>query len=50
MDRDDEDGVRHDGRPYIQRSTVGGRHSVALTLAGMQKIVDHEAARLLGAA
>ena len=35
-----ETGVRHDGRPYVQRSPVGGRHSVALTIAGFQKIVD----------
>lgn len=42
-----EDGVTEDGRPYVQRSTVGGRHSVKLTVAGMQKIVDHEAARLV---
>jgi hypothetical protein len=34
-----EDGVNN-GRPYIQRSPVGGRHSVALTVLGMQRIVD----------
>lgn len=41
-----EYGVREDGRPYTQKSPVGGRHSVALTIAGMQRIVDYEALRL----
>jgi hypothetical protein len=43
-----EYGVTEDGRPYRQRSSVGGRHSVALTIAGMQRIVDYEAKRLMG--
>lgn len=42
-----EYGVTEDGRPYTQRSPVGGRHSVALTIAGMQRIVNHEAKRLM---
>lgn len=37
-----EYGVTVDGRPYMQRSTVGGRHSRALTIAGAQRIVDDE--------
>jgi hypothetical protein len=38
-----EDGIaRPGGGPYTQRSTVGGRHSVALTVAGSQRIVDSE--------
>ena len=41
-----EYGVTEDGRPYTQRSTVGGRHSVALTVAGMDRIVEFEAKRL----
>lgn len=41
--RPNEDGVRHDGRPYTQRSTVGGRHSVALTRVNYQRLVDHVA-------
>lgn len=43
-----EYGVRPDGLPYRQRSTVGGRHSVALTIAGWQNIVNNEAAKLQG--
>jgi hypothetical protein len=35
------------GGPYIQKSAVGGRHSVALTVAGFDKIV---AAAVSGAA
>lgn len=42
-----EDGIaRPGGGPYVQRSAIGGRHSVALTRAGFDKIVDREAARL----
>jgi hypothetical protein len=42
-----EDGIaRPNGGPYIQRSAVGGRWSVALTRAGIQRIADSEAARL----
>jgi hypothetical protein len=37
-----EDGIaRPGGGPYLQRSGVGGRHSVALTLAGAQRLLDH---------
>lgn len=40
---ENEYGIRQkDGKPYTQRSTVGGRHSVALTMAGWDKIVDDE--------
>jgi len=35
-----EYGVTDDGRPYTQKSALGGRHSVALTLAGAQAVVD----------
>jgi hypothetical protein len=44
-----EYGVTADGRPYTQRSSIGGRHSVALTIAGLDRIVDAEAKRLMGA-
>lgn len=44
-----EDGIaRPGGGPYIQRSAIGGRHSVALTVAGFQKIVDHVVRQLKG--
>lgn len=35
-----EEGITDRGTPYIQRSSVGGRHSVALTVANFQKIVE----------
>ena len=42
-----EDGIaRPGGGPYVQRSAVGGRWSVALTKAGFQNIVDDVAKRL----
>lgn len=42
-----EDGIaRPGGGPYVQRSAIGGRHSVALTRAGFQRIVDSVAERL----
>lgn len=47
--RDNEDGVRADGRPYVQRSPVGGRHSVKLTEQHIDKLVADEA-RKMGAA
>lgn len=40
--RANEYGIRDDNGPYNQRSTVGGRHSVALTVAGFQRLVDIE--------
>ena len=44
-----EDGIaRPGGGPYIQRSAIGGRWNVALTLANSQKLVD-EVARDLAA-
>ena len=45
-----EYGVTEDGRPYRQRSSVGGRHSVAHTITNMDRIVEHEAKKLTGAA
>jgi len=42
-----EDGIaRPGGGPYVQRSAVGGRWSVALTRASIQRIVDDVAAKL----
>lgn len=42
-----EDGIaRPGGGSYTQRSTVGGRHSVALTIAGFQRLVDDEAKKV----
>lgn len=46
---ENEDGVRADGRPYIQRSPVGGRHSVKLTEHSFDRIVAN-AAMSIGAA
>lgn len=37
-----EDGVSGTGGPYVQRSSVGGRHSVRLTRAGFDRIVASE--------
>lgn len=45
-----EDGVRRPGPgPYIQRSAIGGRHSVSKTVDGFQRIVNAEVAKLTGA-
>lgn len=41
-----EYGISATGGPYTQRSTVGGRHSVELTVSGFDKIVDAEAAKV----
>lgn len=43
-----EEGVTEDGRPYIQRSPVGGRHSAELTTANIGNIVDDETAKVTG--
>ena len=43
-----EYGVTESGAPYRQRSSVGGRYSVALTRAGFGALVDHEVKRLAG--
>jgi hypothetical protein len=41
--KQNEDGIaRPSGGEYRHLSTVGGRHSVALTAAGIQRIVDAE--------
>jgi len=34
-----EEGIREDGGPYVQRSPVGGRHSVKQTIAGMPRLI-----------
>ena len=46
--RQNEDGVRSGGKPYVQHSTTGGRNSVRLTRAGWPALVI-EAARQLTA-
>jgi phage gpG-like protein len=44
-----EDGIaRPGGGPYVQRSAVGGRWSLALTRMGIQRIVDDVATKLSG--
>jgi Bacteriophage HK97-gp10, putative tail-component len=40
-----EDGVTASGAPYVQRSPVGGRHSVALTVMNLPKIITFELAK-----
>ncbi len=35
-----EDGVHAGGKPYVQHSSVGGRHSVAITRRNFQALVD----------
>lgn len=45
--KQNEDGIaRPGGGPYTQRSTVGGRFSVTITRAGIQKITDVETAKV----
>lgn len=39
--RQNEDGVRPGGKPYVQKSPKGGRHSVRLTRRGLQTLVNH---------
>lgn len=41
--RPNEDGVREGGKPYVQRSAKGGRHSVRLTRRGLDKLVEQAA-------
>lgn len=41
--RPNEDGVRAGGKPYVQRSARGGRHSVRLTRRGLDKLVGQAA-------
>lgn len=41
--RPNEDGVREGGKPYVQRSAKGGRHSVRLTRRGLDKLVAQAA-------
>lgn len=41
-----EYGISATGGPYIQRTSIGGRHSVGLTIAGFQRIVDAEVAKV----
>lgn len=47
---ENETGVRADGRPYIQRSPVGGRHSVELTVLNFPRLVKTAEQQLRGAA
>lgn len=44
--RQNEDGLRRGGKPYVQRSAKGGRHSVRLTRRGMQRIVNEAAIKV----
>lgn len=44
-----EYGISATDGPYVQRSTVGGRHSVANTVAGFPLIVADEVRKLTGA-
>lgn len=44
-----EDGITDAGGPYVQRSPVGGRHSVKLTVAGFQAITNDEVRKLVNA-
>src|SRR3990167_1330701 len=44
-----EDGIaRPGGGPYVQRSAIGGRWSVAFTRQNIQRIVDDQATKLAG--
>lgn len=43
-----EDGIaRPSGGPYIQRSPVGGRHSVKLTVLGIDRLIEVETAKVV---
>lgn len=41
-----EYGISATDGPYVQRTSIGGRHSVAQTIANFDKIVDAEAAKV----
>jgi hypothetical protein len=41
-----EEGISSHGTPITFRSSVGGAHSVALTRANLQRLVDDEARKL----
>lgn len=43
--RMNEDGVRVGGKPYLQHSAKGGRHSLALTRVGLPRLVNEAAIR-----
>lgn len=44
-----EDGIaRPGGGPYVQRSAIGGRHSVSKTVDAFPRIVDHVVEQLQG--
>lgn len=44
-----EDGIaRPGGGPYVQRSAIGGRHSVSKTIDGFPRILEHVAQQLRG--
>ncbi len=46
--RQNEDGVQKGGKPYVQRSSVGGRHSIRLTRAAFPLLVREAARRVQG--
>jgi hypothetical protein len=44
-----EDGVGpHGPRVYGKKNNIGGSHSVALTIAGAQRVVDQQVQRVAG--
>lgn len=44
----EEEGIAASGKTIVQRSKVGGPHSRALTIAGLQTITDVVTARVVG--